>query len=59
VTARKNAAGDTNLHLRLPDDLWSRIKAAAEKDYLPATLYVRRFLAQNIDVIDPRETDAN
>jgi predicted DNA-binding protein len=52
-------AGETNLHLRLPPELWERIKRAADRDYLPATLYVRRFLALNIDVMDPPPDDAS
>ena len=48
-------AGETKVHLRLPDHIWTRIVAQAERECLTATQYLRRFLAVNIDVIDPVE----
>jgi predicted DNA binding CopG/RHH family protein len=48
---------ESELRFRMPDDFLTRIKAAADRECLPVNLYVRRFLALNIDIIDP-PTDA-
>jgi hypothetical protein len=44
------------LRLFLPPELYERMQAAADREYLPVTLYARRFLAINIDVMDPPES---
>jgi hypothetical protein len=51
------ARAESELRFRMPDDFLTRIKAAADRECLPVNLYVRRFLALNIDIIDP-QTDA-
>jgi predicted DNA binding CopG/RHH family protein len=47
------ARAESELRFRMRDDLLDRIKAAADRECLPVNLFIRRFIALNIDVIDP------